>query len=70
MARVLIVDDGSTVTEALMRLLEQSGEVYIAEPEPINIQALHHDLINCVEVVKPERPNFTKFQNNFKRRGR
>lgn len=39
--------------------------------KPIKLKTVdHNNLTDIAEIIKPKQPNFTKFQNNFKRRGR
>jgi len=36
----------------------------------ITISSFYPDLVKNIEVTKPKQPNFSRFQNDFKRRGR
>jgi PleD family two-component response regulator len=70
--RVLIVDDDSSLTKAMISLLgKQSIDLVVAEPEALMIKANENlDLIQNFAIQKPKQPNFARFQNNFKRNRR
>jgi len=69
---IIIVDDDAGLTAALIAVLGHTAVEVIGSNsrDVITISAPYPDLAKHIEVVKPERPNFTRFQNNFKRRGR
>ena len=72
MSRIIIVDDDAGLTEALIAVLGHTAVTIVgASPrDSFIVNAPYPDLTKNVEVTKPERSNFSRFQNNFKRRGR
>lgn len=73
MSRIIMVDDDAGLTAALIAVLGHASVTFVGTTprDSFVVNAPYPDLTSCIEIRKPERSNFSRFQRNkFKRRGR